>query len=663
MPSSEDKSANTPPYSHPPAPQDPFVRFSQTWPRAEKENENPFIQFRRFADEQFQSFFSAMPKMFGDTSHGTEDIQARMDEMMKNVESMQRSVHADEEDFRERLRAKRDARKISQRMRKTQPAAETNDLTTDAMQPWWLRGDASKCPALQEKTESAKRCPAMYDEAGNPRTELEAYETPPSPSKRGTILPDVLRFGNGLGWDGKQKQKQDENQEEDRPRATTADPQVAQNYIPGPSPLSNMKLWDALNTKDKADSPWSWNYGNAAAANPFVDHTATVPWLVASAYSPVFLANPAMGKPSWVHVNHQEGKPFQMTTSGHRFPEPTELDTEMAKLPWADAFEDLISLEQTGKMVDRDDTTQRTPPTWIHDCVSRGSFGQNWGFTEDGMLTKRAIPAVESKTPDQASRYGPERRQADFVRVREENAAVNHQATTALLDQSEEEINKVFENAMKLTVDLLGSMSIPVSAEDQEKAAKVFRAAVTPFFADEHDQPQEVAEEVRRLVAEAYSPDEAPTISDEKEVVSTASDNLAVETKHGQPTSDAPVSVTWSSNSSAPSSSLTENDKIDSIVSTMTRTETRTLPDGSVETTRVLRRRFADGREEKEETVDVEDFPSHAQRVPQDPRQLPRKFPSPLSTDRASQTAPSTTDKHNKHKEEIREQRGGWFWK
>ena len=664
MPGSEDKPVNIPPHSPPPAPQDPFVRFSQIWPRAEKENENPFIQFRRFADEQFQSFFSSMPKMFGDTSHATQDIQARMDEMMKNVESMQRSVHADEEDFRERLRAKKDARNFSQRTRKTQPEAETKDPTTDATQPWWLRGDASKCPALQEKTESSKRCPAMYDEAGNPRTELEAYETLPSPSKRGTILPDVLRFGNGLGWDGKQKQKQDESQEEYQSTATPVDPQAArQDYIPGSSPLSNMKLWEALNTKDKADSPWSWNYGNAAAANPFVDHTATVPWLVASAYSPVFLANPAMGKPSWVHVNHQEGKPFQMTTSGQRFPEPTELDTEMAKLPWADAFEDLISLEQTGKMVDRNDTTQRTPPTWIHDCVSRGSFGKNWGFTEDGMLTKRAIPAVESSTQDQASRYGPERRQADFDRVREKSAAANSQTMTALLDPSEEEINKVFENAMRLTVDLLGSMSIPVSAEDQEKAAKVFKAAVAPFFADEHDQPQEVAEEVRSLVAEAYSPDEAPTISDEKEVVSTASDNLAVENKHTEPTSDTPVNVTRSSDSSARPSRPAENSKTDSIISTMTRTETRTLPDGSVETTRVLRRRFADGREEKEETVDVEDFPGHAQRMPRDTWQHPRKFPSPLSTDRASQTVPLTTDKHNKHKEETHEKRGGWFWK
>jgi len=42
-----------------------------------------------------------------------------------------------------------------------------------------------------------------------------------------------------------------------------------------------------------------------------------------------------------------------------------------------------------------------------------------------------------------------------------------------------------------------------------------------------------------------------------------------------------------------------------SIVSTMTRTISRTLPDGSVETKRMLKKRFADGREESEESTDI----------------------------------------------------------
>lgn len=50
---------------------------------------------------------------------------------------------------------------------------------------------------------------------------------------------------------------------------------------------------------------------------------------------------------------------------------------------------------------------------------------------------------------------------------------------------------------------------------------------------------------------------------------------------------------------------IRESSKEASIMSTMTTTHSRTLPDGSVETKRVLKRRFADGREEKEESHDV----------------------------------------------------------
>lgn len=48
-----------------------------------------------------------------------------------------------------------------------------------------------------------------------------------------------------------------------------------------------------------------------------------------------------------------------------------------------------------------------------------------------------------------------------------------------------------------------------------------------------------------------------------------------------------------------------ESRDVPSVISTMTTTQTRTLPDGSVETKRVLKRRFADGSEEKEESHDV----------------------------------------------------------
>ncbi|KPI41975.1 uncharacterized protein AB675_5620 [Cyphellophora attinorum] len=109
----------------------------------------------------------------------------------------------------------------------------------------------------------------------------------------------------------------------------------------------------------------------------------------------------------------------------------------------------------------------------------------------------------------------------------------------------------------------------------------------------------------------------------------------------------------------------------DSIVSTMTRTESRTLPDGSVETRRVLRRRFADGKEESEESVDY----AHPQT-----REVPQWLKTHLAAqdfptvDKQTQTTAQTQmtdtvrgpkqveDQGTSH-EKPRKSGGGWFWR
>lgn len=99
-----------------------------------------------------------------------------------------------------------------------------------------------------------------------------------------------------------------------------------------------------------------------------------------------------------------------------------------------------------------------------------------------------------------------------------------------------------------------------------------------------------------------------------------------------------------------------------SVVSTMTRTETRTLPDGSVETRRVLKRRFADGNEEHEESIDT--LPP-SREVPDwlKTHLAAAKYPT---VDRQTQThAMEATSSKTKPEEAKKEnsQPGGWFWR
>ena len=83
-----------------------------------------------------------------------------------------------------------------------------------------------------------------------------------------------------------------------------------------------------------------------------------------------------------------------------------------------------------------------------------------------------------------------------------------------------------------------------------------------------------------------------------------------------------------------------------SIISTLTTTERVTMPDGSVRTRRVLKKRFSDGREESNESEEV---------------QQPRK--SSLNErveDAWSRQTPKNAEETRQEPEEKR--KGGWFW-
>ena len=99
-----------------------------------------------------------------------------------------------------------------------------------------------------------------------------------------------------------------------------------------------------------------------------------------------------------------------------------------------------------------------------------------------------------------------------------------------------------------------------------------------------------------------------------------------------------------------------------SIVSTMTRSETRTLPDGSTETRKMLKRRFADGKEEVEESVDT--FPA-TREVPDWLRTHLAAAEHP-TVDKQTQTAGpkvvhSSSQVGSADLEKPR--KGGWFWR
>jgi hypothetical protein len=119
--------------------------------------------------------------------------------------------------------------------------------------------------------------------------------------------------------------------------------------------------------------------------------------------------------------------------------------------------------------------------------------------------------------------------------------------------------------------------------------------------------------------------------------------------------SDANLEYTHQLSQSAKANSTTAIDSTlgdpSQIVSTVTATERSTLSDGSIQTKVVLKKRFADGKEESSETVHVL---NHAQQQQQVTRNGTKSSPQPELEAAESGEA----DLVHKGKKS-----GGWFWK
>lgn len=542
-----------------PPPLDPFPTYQTPYPRSNNNNpaENPFIQFRRFADEQFSSFFQGIPNLFGVQSKDVDDLMRRRHEL---EEGWRKQFEQEMEEMRHEIEKSRIAAIKAMEdswSRSTEPVSKPSETTEQS--PWWTRGNASKCPALngQRPQQNARKCPALYDEAGQAKTELDLYEAPAT-SKAQPTNSDVLSSTGGpwLHW-----------------------------LTPGDIKSKEKAAQQTKKASDEHPFPPATRYSlfKARHMNPFENPDHTIPWLMLSPYSPIYLCNPGQSRMFRVRIQDSEEVPLQISRPKYFERWYTEVDDKLARqLPWADAFEDLVSLQQTGSMVDRNYSTLRTPPTWIHDMVSRGSLGDRWGFNDDGMLIKRSngTPAVETATTlKDRCRWRKERRWGSWGRAEDAQKESEHEEKEKQEDSIDKLVDDLPEYIARSPVfgSLLSTADSIVSAVEQgiEDVLK-------------QNQEQSATSSDKAAATESEEPDSTPYTS------------LA-------DSSSSPYSYTSNTSSSYSSSSDQEPG---SIISTLTTTVTRTLPDGSVETKRVFKKRFADGTEESDESTEVKNAPT-----------------------------------------------------
>ena len=478
-----------------------------------------------------------------------------------------------------------------------------------------------------------------------------------------------------LGWDGKQKDK---------------DTFDETNQLNPPMTMPSVRMTVPENDKSESLNPFSGSMSEA------------VSWLLTNEYSPIFLRGQIprdvdQGGPSFYHALHHAHWPdFRAASTRDRFEDELRF-----RVPWCDAFEDLASLQHNDHMVDRYEPTRTSSAQWLNDMIKRGSLG-------DIMSRGLAGPRWSTEYARSVSPFNSGRQPQS---VPSPVAPPLDSSEDVLDDEDEFDLDpvvSVFDFIRKIAdldddgTDVLGNPKHWMGEISDSLIQAVFKDLKKPGVLEElrrigftsedqvlryllgvgangnprHDflmaPPEVVAAALRAAAASETEPGKQESIAEgssqdmsleeleeyqNKARLSKSLQKNAIPLP-GQPSTseeaDQPLSLTSSSSSAFSWSRWGgEDENKDSIVSTMTTTERQTLPDGTVETKRVLKKRFADGREESNESMERQI--SHSS----NPRSSVLK---PLESG-ISSTVRQDKQTQTNVEEGRRPKRSGWFWR
>ena len=531
-----------------------------------KPDDNPFIQFRRYADSQVSSLLQSvigLPSLFTQPSPKGRWIAIKSD-------GDKVVVDGDEVTLRQQKEIEEGWKK--QREQIAEERERAADLRRrQSMREWgWSDGTAA-------------------EEASTPARRYPNGDLMPEASPAGALDRMGRNFRDMLGWDGKQKHESAEEPQTPPAEAPTK---------PDPSsPSANLVT---------------------AQFDPFSGRPdEAIPWLLRDKYSPIFLRGHLpkdidITSDAYKHaLEHPHWPDFRAASSLDRFKK--ELRFEVS---WCDAFEDLVSLENTGRMVDREGPTRTSSTQWIADMLARGSLQQ-----DPRVMSKRfGMPASLFASPGSSLLRPSLAELFDMM----------HEAGESL-----DEVRDALDEAQDATWERADSHS---RHPPQFILAAMKKAAETPEQVWEDENEQGFCE----------------NRDDETELAMYEALDAAKETEKSETKSTATPTISTSATSSSSSSwTRSSDEQKDSIVSTMTTTETRTLPDGSVETRRMLKKRFADGREESNETVETQMPKRKDIRAPE--TEAETKLPAEKQ-DQGTQTQSDGKDAKAGRKG------SGWFW-
>jgi hypothetical protein len=329
------------------------------------------------------------------------------------------------------------------------------------------------------------------------------------------------------------------------------------------------------------------------------------------------------------------GTPLSIMNPAFARPWCSDVDERAASsVPWADAFEDLLSLQQTGQMPERDRSKSGTDQ-WLGEMVHRGSLGSSWALDDEGQLVKQAIDPKTSQAGEDKWDHWFTQRRGLWGRCRRYEDASQHFHR----EKEDETLDHIVNRA---TASL---PQFPMLGGVFSMADSIMEAIVEAAQQQKRDQNQDRVYELPG--------DEVHELSAEE-----AADQSDLEPKT---TSYTSLATSSSSSYSYEGTSSSSESNTKSVTSTLTKTMTRTLPDGSLETTRVLRKRFSDGTEESDESVEVSNLPQPKPIQETVDKQTQTHTPVQNAITQVQQTQEKLQEHDQGHAERHRGG-SGWFW-
>ncbi|KAK4922070.1 hypothetical protein LTR66_016627, partial [Elasticomyces elasticus] len=404
-----------------------------------------------------------------------------------------------------------------------------------------------------------RNCPELTDLAHD--TELDVYEqheelkavpaaqmeTCPYEQKQ---KPSKFDWLSALGYDGQRKAKN-----------ITIDAHTGQEVGTNPPTLyhtSDTKHMDPIERDDHV-----------------------IPWLLLSDYSPINLSNPQEKSLATIAAHDGGDGPVEITHTTMSDREASDFMKRLAtQIPWAVAFEDLMSHQRTSEMPVRNQGEFEgdfgMPNTWLHDMVSRGSLGQHWKVDEEGRLNHNGKTRPTGNMPEWLKDSLSKAQQQvssnedveDVPNARRWNRYVDGAHEGVLFPPIEHIMPRL--GSMFGVFDMLGRPSVWFNPDDIVNATKI---------------AQEDTQDQIKILEKEELDEQGKTML-----------HLLQEPKLSAPSSQQAV----------------DEDKKPSVMSFMTTTRTFTDTDGKVRTTQLVTKRFSDGRVERSSTSDARDVPELA---------------------------------------------------